>query len=122
MRIAVVGASNDPSKYGYRIVRHLLEEGHTVFPVNLHEDVILGVPAYKHIKDIGQAIDIVDIVVPPKQTLKIIHQVQKYLPRVWVWVQPGAESDEVVQHLEKHSKDFGRVTYNACIMTSLDAA
>lgn len=120
MRIAVVGASNNPEKYGYRIVRHLLDEGHVVFPVNLREKVILGQPAYKHIKEIGQAVDIVDVVTPPIQTIKVVHQIQKYMPGVWIWIQPGAESEEVIQHLEKHSKDFGKITYNACIMTSLE--
>ena len=31
MKIAVVGASNQTEKYGYRIVRHLIDEGHLVF-------------------------------------------------------------------------------------------
>lgn len=120
MNIAVVGASNNPEKYGYRIVRHLLEEGHTVFPVNLKEKIILGQPAFKHIKDIYQAVDIIDVVVPPKETVKIIHQAQKYMPGVHIWLQPGAESVEAIQHLQTHSRDFGLITYNQCIMTSLD--
>ena len=119
MNIAVVGASNNPEKYGYRIVRHLLEEGHTVFPINLREKTILGLPVFRRLADIEKKIDIVDVVVPPKTTLKIIHQAMK-LGGVHIWIQPGAESDEVIQHLNTHSRYFGKITYNRCIMTSLD--
>jgi hypothetical protein len=41
-RIAVVGASNSPSKFGNIIVKDLLRRGYTVVPVNLHETTIAG--------------------------------------------------------------------------------
>ena len=37
-RIAVVGASNDPEKYGNIIVRNLAAKGYTVLPVNPRRD------------------------------------------------------------------------------------
>lgn len=119
MNIAVVGASNNSEKYGNRIVRHLVEEGHTVFPVNPKEKIILNLPCYRKVGDIEATVDIVDIVVPPEVTLKVLRYL-KTLGRVNVWIQPGAESDEVIQYLEKYSDQFGIITYNQCIMTSLD--
>ncbi|OGY91806.1 MAG: hypothetical protein A3B31_03535 [Candidatus Komeilibacteria bacterium RIFCSPLOWO2_01_FULL_53_11] len=119
MKIAVVGASNNIEKYGNRIVRHLLGDGHDVCPVNPHEDIILGQPVYKKISDVPGKIDIVDIVVPPDATLKILKELRS-LHGVNVWIQPGAESDAVIAYLEKHSRDFGRIIYNQCIMTSLE--
>ncbi len=37
-----------------------------------------------------------------------------------VWLQPGAESPEVLNYLDRHGRDFGVVTYDDCIMTSLE--
>lgn len=119
MNIAVVGASNNAEKYGNIIVRHLLQEGHTVFPVNPKEQAIAGVPCYRKVGDITANIDIVDIVVPPEVTLKVLRHIRN-VGRLNVWVQPGAESDAVIDYLERHSNDFGIITYNQCIMTSLD--
>ena len=119
MNIAVVGASNNPEKYGNQIVRHLVDDGHTVFPVNLRDAIILGIPAYKTVGEIAQPIDIIDIVVPPAATLDILKQLLT-LDKPNVWVQPGAESEEVIKFLNDHSKEFGQITYNLCIMTSLD--
>src|SRR3989344_328414 len=119
MNIAVVGASNNPDKYGYTIVRHLLADGHTVYPVNPKEKIILGSPCYRKVGDIESNVDIVDIVVPPKITLKVLRHVRS-LGRMNVWIQPGAESRDVISYLERHSDDFGIITYNQCIMTSLD--
>ena|SRR3989338_2898871 len=120
MNIAVVGASNNAQKYGYRIVKHLIEEGHTIFPVNLKEKTILGLPVFKHLRDIDRKIDIVDVVVPPAATLKIIHEARLLGYKIHLWIQPGAESDRIIRHLNKHSKDFASVTHSMCIMTSLD--
>jgi len=119
MNIAVVGASNNPQKYGYRIVKSLLEDGHRVFPVNLKETVILGQPVYKTLADIDHALDIVDIVVPPEVTMSILEQARDLGHRN-VWVQPGAENDQVVDFLKQHARDFERYVYNDCIMTSLN--
>ena len=46
-RIAVVGASNDPSKYGNIIVKNLMAHGYDVVPVNPKEATIAGLPAYR---------------------------------------------------------------------------
>jgi len=119
MKIAVVGASNNAEKYGNQIARHLMADGHSVVPVNLHEKTILGQPVFKKVSDISGAVDIVDIVVPPEQTLKILDEVAQ-LKGVNIWIQPGAESDEVIKFLDEHSSDFGKIVYNHCIMTSLE--
>lgn len=119
MNIAVVGASNNSEKYGNHIVRHLVEEGHTVFPVNPKEKTILNLPCYRKVGDIETTVDIVDIVVPPEVTIKVLRYL-KTLGRVNVWIQPGAESDEVIAYLEEYSNQFGIITYNQCIMTSLE--
>ena len=46
VRIALVGASNDPAKFGNRIFRDLVAKGYAVWPVNPHEPEIEGVAAH----------------------------------------------------------------------------
>ena len=45
-RIAVLGASNNPEKYGNVIVRDLDRKGYTVLPINPKEPEIAGLTAY----------------------------------------------------------------------------
>ena len=65
--VAVVGASNNPLKFGYQIVKNLLDlkfEG-KIYPVNPKYDNIQGLKAYKSILEIPEdTIDIVTIIVP----------------------------------------------------------
>ena len=46
--IAVVGASNDPTKRGYQAIRRLLADGFPgpIYPVNPRQAEILGLQAY----------------------------------------------------------------------------
>ena len=47
--IALVGASNDPTKYGNKILVALVKKGYNVAPVNTKEDTIAGIKSYKKI-------------------------------------------------------------------------
>ncbi|WP_297467656.1 CoA-binding protein [Thermococcus sp.] len=65
--IAVIGASNDPLKLGYEVFKNLkrYKEG-KVYPVNVKDEVVQGVKAYKNVKDIPDDVDLAIIVVPKK--------------------------------------------------------
>ncbi|MFA4640453.1 acetate--CoA ligase family protein [Pyrococcus kukulkanii] len=65
--IAVIGASNDPKKLGYEVFKNLKEyKGGKVYPVNVKEEEVQGVKAYKSVKDIPGEVDLAIIVVPKK--------------------------------------------------------
>ena len=65
--IAVIGASNDPLKLGYEVFKNLKKyrEGR-VYPVNVKDEVVQGVKAYRNVKDIPDEVDLAVIVVPKK--------------------------------------------------------
>jgi len=67
-RIAVVGASNNPSKYGNVIVRNLASKGYTVLPVNLREREIAGIPAFPNLSAVAASLKKKDVVTPPAVT------------------------------------------------------
>ena len=110
--VAVVGATDNPSKYGARIYRDLKHKGFTVFAVNPNRDTVDGDPAYPDLASLPEAPTIVDFVVPSRFTL---HHLQKCLELglMNVWIQPGAESPEVLEFVQEH--DFNYLA-QACIM------
>ena len=84
-RIAVVGASNNPEKYGNIITRDLQKRGYVVYPVNLNETVIEGLPVYRTLADLPEPVDIVDVVTPPEVTRVILKEAAAAgLPLVWL--------------------------------------
>jgi len=95
MVVAVIGASNDRHKFGNRAVRAFRQEGHTVVPINPHEQVIEGLVAYRSVLDVPGPIDMATVYVPPEIGERIIEEVaRKKIPEVWL--NPGAESDALV--------------------------
>ncbi len=65
--IAVIGASNDPLKLGYEVFKNLKKyKDGTVYPVNVKDEVVQGVRAYKNVKEIPDEVDLAIIVVPKK--------------------------------------------------------
>lgn len=100
MNVAIIGASADKTQFGNKAVRAYQMMGHTVFPVNNHENYIEGLECYKKVTDIPYNIDRVSIYLPPEITLKLINQIKRVKPRD-VYLNPGAESDELVEAFKK---------------------
>lgn len=113
-RIAVVGASNDPSKYGNIIVRNLAAKGYTVLPVNPRETSIAGLPAYPDLASAPGPLHLVDIVTPPEVTTGIVEQAARLgLPALWL--QDGSYDEATLAAVEKASIP---TVYEACIMVA----
>ncbi len=109
---AVVGASNDPSKYGNKIYVDLKGAGYTVYPVNPKADEIAGDQAYRNLVILPVKPDVVNLVVPPAVTEKVVEECKR-LGIKKVWMQPGSESESAVAYC----KDNGiSVLHDICIM------
>ena len=111
-RIAVVGASNDPEKYGNVIVRTLAGHGYTVLPVNPKAPSIAGLTAYPDLASVPGPVHIVDFVTPPEVTRKVLERMDP-ASADFVWLQDGSFDDEVVRLAESR---FPAVVHHACIM------
>ncbi len=109
---AIVGASHDPAKFGNKIVLDLHNAGYTVYPVNPKGGEIEGLNVYASLADLPEKPDVVDIVVPPAVTEKVVRQV-KDQGLTCVWMQPGSESEEAIRFCEENGI---AVVYNACAM------
>ena len=113
VKIALVGASNDKSKFGNRIYRDLRSKGYNVVPINPKDENIEGDKAYTSIQMMEELPDIVNLVVPPPIAMKVAQNVVE-LGVKYLWFQPGSESNEI----ENWLKDTDGIKYliNACIM------
>lgn len=110
--IAVVGATDDPSKYGAVIYRDLKRKGFTVYAVNPNRSVVDGDPAYASLADLPEDPTIVNLVVPGHVGLRVLDDAAARGLRN-IWVQPGAESPALLTKL--HEGDFAYLA-NACVM------
>lgn len=110
--IAVVGATDDPHKFGHRIYRDLKRKGYKVYPVNPNRATVDGDPAYPELVDLPERPQLVNLVVPPETVLPILHECLA-LGLTRMWLQPGAESPEVLAFLDAHGFSY---LAGACIM------
>ena len=66
--VAVIGASTNPEKLGYAVVKNLLDGGYIhrgkVYPINPTASEILGLPAFPSVLDVNTNIDLAVIVIP----------------------------------------------------------
>lgn len=61
--IAIVGASSNPKRDSFKVMKFLYDNGYTIYPVNPNEvgNKILGQKCFSNLKAINSKIDMVDI-------------------------------------------------------------
>ncbi len=66
--VAIIGASGEPGKRGYRALTILLEDGYKgrIHPVNPRETEILGLPCHASILDIDEPVDVALVCTPAR--------------------------------------------------------
>ncbi len=66
--VAVIGASSNPEKLGFAVLRNLIESGYSkigkVYPINPKDTEIAGLTAYKSVTEVPEPIDMAVIVIP----------------------------------------------------------
>ena len=111
---AVVGASQDSNRYGYKIHRKLEKKGYNAIPVTPKYKDIEGTVTYPSLLDIDQKIDVVNFVVNPQIGMKVLDEcIQLGIKRIWL--QPGTQSERLIQRAE----DNGIEVVDACILVVL---
>lgn len=97
---AVVGASDDPEKYGHRCYVCFLQHGRKAYAVNPNGSEILGNPVYKNLGMLPEPVESISIITPPKVTEKVVEDA--IIGGIKnIWMQPGAESKFAVEKAEK---------------------
>lgn len=113
-KFAVVGATDNPEKYGNQILKNLKSRGYEVYPVNPNIEELEGSRCYPSLNDIPVKVDVVDFVVPPKATEEILKQC-KELGLNRIWLQPGSENETAITFCRENNM---KVVHDVCVMLS----
>lgn len=114
MTVAVIGASSAPWKFGNKAVRAYLRQGWTVYPVNPNEPAVEGLATFASIADIPGPVDRAALYVPPEVGVTLLRAIRdKSVGELWV--NPGAESDELLAEAER----LGLSPIQACAIVDI---
>jgi predicted CoA-binding protein len=115
-RFAVVGASQDRTKYGNKVLRVYQQNRIDVVPVNPKADEVEGLKAYPDLMSIPGAIHGVSIITPPAITERVVQQaIQKGIQHIWM--QPGAESDAAMKAAQEAGANV--IAGGPCILVAM---
>ena len=99
--IAMVGASSDPSKFSYGVLRVLHETGYDMIPVNPREagTEIRGLMCRESLSSIERPVDMVEIFRSSKAAYGVTEEAIEIGAKV-VWMQIGVRNDEAAELAE----------------------
>jgi len=111
--VAVVGASRNPEKWGYKLCRFFKLAGYRrVYPVNPSADSIDGDVAYPSLSSLPEPPDVVNVVVPPRVARHVAKEAAR-LGLKRIWFQPGSEDEEAIGTCLSAGM---KVVWDACMM------
>lgn len=112
---AVIGATPNKDKFGYKIYQKLKSKGYEVYAINPKYDDIDGDQCYSSVGELPKIPSCVDIVVPPKVTKQAIGDIEKAGIKN-IWLQPGTYDDEIVELAKGKGLN---VVYDNCVLVAL---
>ena len=113
---AVVGASEDPNKYGHMCYASLINRGMNAYPVNPRAKMILDNPVYPNIAALPEKVQSLSIITPPQVTEKVIDEaIAAGIKNVWM--QPGAESPSAIRKAQKAGMNV--IAEGPCLLVEL---
>lgn len=115
--IAIVGASSNPDRDSYRVMKFLMDHGYDIFPVNPNETNILGRKCYPDLKSIEEPVDMVDVFRAKEFVLDITKEAIEINTNI-LWTQEGV-IDESAAILGRNSGL--KVVMDECPMKVLEA-
>lgn len=111
---AVIGANDDPDKFGNIIYKRLKSEGYTVYPVNPLYTGVEGDKCYPDLSSLPVKPEVLDMVVSPKRGKVFIEEAAK-LGIKNIWLQPGTYDQELLALI----KEKGLTGLQACVLVEL---
>ena len=113
---AVLGASQERSKYGNKVLRAYQQNDLKVYPINPKAEQVEGLTCYPDLASLPEPVHGVSIITPPRVTEKAVEVIGR-LGIAHVWMQPGAESDDAVAQ----AQDLGLnvIAGGPCILVTL---
>lgn len=92
--LAIVGASNDPSRASHQVLQYLLDQGcFEIFPINPKEESILGLKSLASLRDLSGEVDVVIVFRRSDAIPELLPEVLALKPKV-LWLQLGIQHEE----------------------------
>lgn len=113
-KVAVLGASDDESRYSHQALRLLSSFGNEVFPIHPSLSVISNVPVFHDLEAITQPIHTLTVYVRPEISANLVDKIIKLHPQRVIF-NPGTENPELAGKL----KSEGIEVENACTLVLL---
>ena len=108
---AVVGATQDPKKFGNKIYKRLKSKGYETYAVNPGIETIEGNYCYKDLASVPRVPEVINMVVRPHLAKDVLFEAQR-LGIEYVWFQPGTYNDEII----KITEELGLKFVKACVL------
>jgi acetyl-CoA synthetase (ADP-forming) len=123
--VVVIGASNSPSRFGYNVMKNLIEAGFdgNIFPVSLKENTVFEKPAYKSVLDISDPIDLAIIIIPAAIVSSTVEECgKKGIKAISVlsggFSEVGSKGAELEEEVTRVAKKYGvRIVGPNCVGT-----
>ena len=115
MRVMVIGASTNRSKFSNKAVRAYAIRGHTVLPVNPRAEAIEGIKCYPTVASVPGPIDRASMYLPPKLGLAVVEQLATRGDVKELWLNPGSQSPQLVAL----AKQLGLTVVQACSIVAI---
>lgn len=111
-RVALVGVSRNPQKFGQGVMRELKARGYEVFPVHPTVEEFDGIKCYPSLEALKGKVDAVWVGVKPEKGAEVLRAAAGIGVKK-VWIQQGGESAE----LESLGKELGlNLVTRRCIL------
>jgi predicted CoA-binding protein len=111
-KLAIIGASRNPKKFGRQVYDALKKKGFTVYGVNPNAESLNGDLCYRDITSLPAEVDRVFIVTAPEKTAENVKQaLDKGIKNIWI--QQRSDTGEALELLK--GKDINLI-YNQCIL------
>ncbi len=94
--IAVVGLSAQWHRPSYFVAKYMQDHGYRIIPVNPRYTEVLGEKCYPSVRDIPEAIDVVDCFRKPDAMVELAHDAVAKGAKV-LWMQLGIRSPEAAR-------------------------
>ena len=112
----VVGASEDRSKFGNKVLRCYLSNNKTVVPVNPKASSVEGVPSVASVSDLPDNVKSISVITPPVITEQVVEAaISRGITSIWM--QPGAESAAAVERCKQAGINV--IADHSCILVVL---
>lgn len=110
--IAVVGLSSKPQRPSYGVAEYMQSSGYRILPVNPEETEVLGEKSVKHLSELTEKVDIVNVFRQPRFVPEIAESAVQLGARA-LWLQEG-----VMHHAaEQFARQAGLLVFSdLCIL------